>query len=157
LVKDEYFKPVGNAYVSVQVTLPDGKKEQVDVSPEAESGEYGTSFALDSPGEYNINARAFDKKRFLGSDRNNFVVLDVSRESGDTAVNEQFVREISEKTGGQFFTADNFKADGLNIKSRMTKSDVLYEINIWNKTPVYLILIILFAAEWYLRRKSGLL
>ncbi len=156
-VKDEYFKPVSNASVHIEMISPDGKKERIEVFPETESGEYGANVELHSSGEYKIYVGAYDKKRFLGSDKNSFTVFNISRESEDTNINEQFMREIADKTAGKFFAVDNFNIEKEDIKPKTRKSDVLYEINIWDKTPIYLILIFLFAIEWFLRRKSGLL
>ncbi|MFA5779571.1 MAG: hypothetical protein WC947_05505 [Elusimicrobiota bacterium] len=156
-VKDEYFKPVSNASVRLEMTSPDGIKERIEVFPETESGEYGTNVELNASGEYKIYVTAFDKKRFLGSDKNSFTVFNISRESEDTNINDQFMREIADKTAGKFFAVDNFNIEKSDIKPKTQKSDVLYEINIWDKTPIYLILIFLFAVEWFLRRKSGLL
>ncbi|MBI5574264.1 MAG: hypothetical protein HY919_06915 [Elusimicrobia bacterium] len=156
-VKDEYFKPISNAFVNFEMTVPDGKKERIEVFPETESGEYGANIELNSSGEYKIYVGAYDKKRFLGSDKNSFTVFNISRESEDTNINEQFMKEIADKTAGKFFAVDNFNIEKSDIKSKTKKSDVLYEINIWDKTPLYLILIILFAMEWFFRRKSGLL
>jgi len=156
-VKDEYFKPVSNASVHLEITSPDGLKERIEVFPETESGEYGANAELNVSGEYKIYVSAYDKKRFLGSDKNSFMVFNVSRESEDTAINDQFMKEIAGKTAGKFFTVDNFSIENSDIKPKIRKSDVLYEVNIWNKTPIYLILIFLLAIEWFLRRKSGLL
>jgi len=156
-VKDEYFKPVSNASVQLEVASPDGLKEGIEVFPEMESGEYGASVELHSSGEYKIYVIAYDKKRFLGSDKNSFTVFNVSRESEDTNINEQFMKEIADKTAGKFFAVDNFNVEKSDIKPKIRKSDVLYEINIWDKAPIYFILIFLFAVEWFLRRKSGLL
>ncbi|HAX61703.1 MAG TPA: hypothetical protein DCX95_03970 [Elusimicrobia bacterium] len=156
-IKDEYFKPVNNASVNFEMTSPDGKKERIEVFPETESGEYGANVELHSSGEYKIYVSAYDKKRFLGSDKISFTVFNISRESEDTNINEQFMKEIAGKTAGNFFTTDNFSIEKSDIKPKTKKSDVLYEINIWDKTPIYLILIFLFAVEWFLRRKSGLL
>ena len=156
-VKDEYFKPVSNASVQLEMTSPNGIKERIEVFPETEIGEYGANVELHSSGEYKIYVSAYDKKKFLGSDKNSFMVFNISRESEDTNINDQFMREIADKTAGKFFTIDNFSIEKSDIKPKTRKSDVLYEINIWDKSPIYLILIFLFAVEWFLRRKSGLL
>lgn len=156
-VKDEYFKPVSNASVHLEITSPNGIKERIEVFPETESGEYGANIELNASGEYKIYVGAFDKKRFLGSDKNSFTVFNISRESEDTNINEQFMKEIAGKTAGKFFTADNFSIEKSDIRPKTGKSDVLYEINIWDKMPIYFILIFLFALEWFLRRKNGLL
>ncbi|MFH1540364.1 MAG: glutamine amidotransferase [Elusimicrobiota bacterium] len=156
-VKDEYFKPVNDAMVYLKILLPNGKCEQVEAFPEMENGEYRANIELSFSGKYKITAKAFEKKRFLDSDENSFTVFDVSRELEDINVNEHFMKEIASKTAGKFFTMNNFSIEELDIKPKTTKLDILSEINIWDKMPIYLILIFLFALEWFLRRRDGLL
>ena len=156
-VKDEYSKPVSNAVVTLSVIYPNGQKEILPVPPSNTDGEYEIGIDLLTPGEYRLEANAYSGRRALGNDRSYFSVNDVSLESGDITVNEPLLKEIAAKTGGSFFTADSFSVSGLNIKPHNTKSDVLYEINIWSKPGIYIVLVILFFAEWYLRRRSGLM
>ncbi|OGS45517.1 MAG: hypothetical protein A2539_10145 [Elusimicrobia bacterium RIFOXYD2_FULL_34_15] len=156
-VKDEYFKPVNNAVVNLIITKPDSKKETVNVPPEIENGEYGTKIPLELSGTYKLEVYAYYNRKYLGEDSISLSVFDISRESEDIMVNEPFLKQISDKTNGTLYSTNSFNYNELKIKPRITKSDVLYEINIWNKTFTYLILIILLCLEWYLRRKYGLL
>jgi len=156
-VKDEYSKPVNNAVVTLAVTYPGGRKEILSVPPSNNDGEYEIGIDLPAPGEYRLEANAFLGRRTLGNDRTYFSVNDVSLESGDITVNEPFLNEIAAVTGGGYFTADSFSAAELKIKPHNAKSEVLYEINIWSKPGIYILILILFFVEWYLRRRSGLL
>jgi len=85
------------------------------------------------------------------------MVNDISLEAGDITVNGQALKEIAAMTGGGYFTADTFLDSELKIKPHNTGADVLYEINIWNKPAVYILILALFFVEWFLRRRSGLL
>ncbi|MBN1383998.1 MAG: hypothetical protein JW983_03845 [Elusimicrobia bacterium] len=158
-VRDEYFKPVNNATVSLDVTLPDGKRESFAVSPEIENGEYAAHIPLDSSGEYKLYARAYYNKRFLGNDNAFLTVFNVSKESEDIFVNDLLMTKISETTGGKSMPVSSFDFAELKIKPRPTKrtrSNILYEVNIWNKPLMYIILLILLCTEWFLRRRIGL-
>ncbi|HAM38648.1 MAG TPA: hypothetical protein DCP53_04530 [Elusimicrobia bacterium] len=156
-VKDEYFKPINNAIVNLHVTKPDNQKEIINVPPEIENGEYGTKISLELSGEYKLDAYASYNRKYLGEDKISLSVFNISKESEDNTVNSTFLKNISDKTNGKLLSIDSFNLNELNIKPRITKSDILYEMNIWNKTYIYLLLIILFCVEWYLRRKYGLL
>lgn len=158
-VRDEYFKPVNNAAVGLDVTLPNGKRESFAVSPEIENGEYGTYIPLDSSGEYTLTAAAYNNKRFLGNDKAFLTVFNLSAESEDIFINDSLMNKIAGDTGGKFLSAEAFDFTELNIKphpAQHIKSNILYEVNVWNKPLTYIILIILFCTEWFLRRRIGL-
>ncbi|MDD5687146.1 MAG: hypothetical protein PHE88_04855 [Elusimicrobia bacterium] len=155
-VKDEYFKPVDNAIVSVRIQTPDGKKESIAVPPGIENGEYEFSTEINLAGEYKLEAQAYYNKKFLGNDNISLNVFDVSKELESNFVNEPFMKEVADLTNGKFMSIEEFNFNKLEIKPRTTQSDLLYEINIWNKPIIYILLIILLSIEWFLRRRSGL-
>ncbi|MEM6336731.1 MAG: hypothetical protein AAF752_09190, partial [Bacteroidota bacterium] len=158
-VYDESLNPVDGASVQIQVTQPDGTA--LDYQMEAlGNGRYVLDAGQLPEGAYPFTATASRDGETLGSDRGQFAVGALTLEFQETRADAPLMRQIARRSQGRFFTASEASQlpaaladDGrlTPVVRTETREDELYR-RAW-----FLALIVtLLAAEWFLRKRSGM-
>lgn len=158
-VYDESFNPVSEAEVKVKINGQNTKNELVLNSLGA--GLYEGSILLNNNGDYNFNGDAIFNSKLLGKDNGVFNIGDIDLEMIDTRMNYEFLYSLSNQTKGIFYSPDEInsliiKLNELNqsaSKEKLTTS----EIRLWSDEWLLVVLVLLFALEWFLRKRSGML
>lgn len=158
-VYDESFNPVNDAEVKVNILNKDYKTE-LNLNSVG-NGLYEGSISLDKNGDYSFNGTALIDGKFLGDDKGNFNIGDLDIEMVDTRMNYEFLNLLSNQTKGKYFSPDNFKdliasLNEINLKSSKEKL-ITSEIRLWSDEWLLVIVILLFAAEWFIRKREGML
>ena len=75
---------------------------------------------------------------------------------GAAAMNRELMEQIALAGGGKFYTPE--KADLLvkDLKNNQQVHSVAFTLDIWNIPIVFFSLLLFFALEWLLRRRTGL-
>lgn len=155
---DEYLSPLSTGKVEAYLLLPTGKLEDLKsntylVSP----GEYNIDITLSDIyplGTYKIVVRGYKDKKYIGEGQKVFRVHQIDELSPPTS-DPTFLSYISAQTGGIYFdNVDNFDPKKLNIGKIHTRR-VKRKIMFVNSPILYLSLVLLLSAEWYLRRRIG--
>lgn len=158
-VYDESFNPVNEAEVKVNITGQIEKEEIVLNSIGA--GLYEGTVSLNKNGDYNFSGSALLNNKSLGSDNGSFNIGDIDIEMTETRMNFEFLNQLSDQTNGSFFlpTEINSLIAKLNeINKTATKEKLsTSEIRLWSDEWLLIIVILLFALEWFLRKRSGML
>ena len=97
----------------------------------------------------------------LGNDNGTFNIGDIDIEMIDSRMNYEFLSLLSNQTKGIFYSPGDInslivKLNELNLsasKEKLTTS----EIRLWSDEWLLVIVILLFAFEWFLRKRSGML
>jgi hypothetical protein len=99
-------------------------------------------FYVDKPGEPDVKL--------------DFAVAESTVEFGDTAMNEQLLRDIASVSGGEFFREENiFKLpDSIRLKTDRIGWPV--EIELWSTKLFFLLALAIVTAEWILRKTAQL-
>jgi hypothetical protein len=76
-------------------------------------------------------------------------------------MNYEFLSLLATQTKGQYFSPDKFsdliaKLNEINRNSSKEKI-ITSEIRLWSDEWLLIIVILLFAIEWFLRKRSGML
>ncbi len=173
-VLDSSFEPVKKAQVSVEFTLPPGvgpaatpardadpptgRVRTLDVLPDvSKPGLYRAQFRPEDEGLYEVEVLVHDERgKYLGSSSTAFLVESEDREFTRPDLHESLLRRMAEMTGGQYVHIDaaGDLADLLTV-SPSSYSKVV-ERDIWDAPAVYLLILLLLATEWYVRRSKGL-
>ncbi|MGC8748769.1 MAG: hypothetical protein ACP5RR_07835 [Candidatus Kapaibacteriota bacterium] len=157
-IYDESLNPIDNAKVIVRINKG---KDVFDVQLQpVSSGLYSSEVGYFAEGDYSYIGEAFLDNRSLGKVAGRFTVEKSNLELVDFKSRFDFLRYISKTTGGKFYfwnEMDRFKADLGNLILEERVSTVRKEINLWNWLPLLFMSIVLFAFEWYIRRRNGLL
>jgi len=125
------------------------------------SGLYEGSILINETGDFNYSAEATADGRSLGNDRGSFNIGEIDVEMIDPVMNYGLLNLLAKDTGGEFYFPDNYKSlfsilNDLRINSSKEKI-VTSEISLWSNTWMLVIAIFLFAAEWFIRKRNGML
>ena len=81
--------------------------------------------------------------------------------SGFDPVNADLLKQVAYKTGGSFYTINDYQKVVENIKAdkNFTSTEVTHksEFQLWNMYYTLALIILLLAAEWFIRKKSGMM
>ena len=97
----------------------------------------------------------------LGEDKGSFNVGDVEVEMIDSRMNYEFLNLLANQTNGKYFNPDQYNEllNYLNkINTNASKEKfITSEIRLWSDEWFLIIIILLFATEWFIRKRSGML
>lgn len=154
--------PVSDAEVKVQLknrNIP-GYDNEISLNSLG-NGLYEGTFNTSSPGDYDYNATAILESQPLGSDRGSFNIGDVDIEMLSTSANLDFLSMLSHRTNGKFYTVQNHselfnELERLRHNSAKEKIDKS-EFQLWSNEWLLIIVVLLFAIEWFFRKRAGML
>jgi hypothetical protein len=120
------------------------------------NGRYEGELAAWGEGEYRFRAVALTAQDTLGRDQGLFAVEAFNIELLNPRARFDVLRGVAQKSGGQFApierAAEVFRA--LNVEPReITRKR---EIPLWNQALLLWVIIALLAAEWTIRKRSGM-
>ena len=158
-VRDRSFKAHGDAMVKVEVIQPDGKKSQLFAEPSLkEAGLFETEFFASAPGNYRATASVEDmeKRATLGTRATGWThdpqAVEFSRLEPDKAL----MQRIATETGGQMLALEEISKLPDLLKNIRVPVEVTLSSPLWHSPWIFLALLLLIGAEWYLRRKGGM-
>jgi uncharacterized membrane protein len=156
-VRDEAYAPVSGAEVRASVRGPGGTPRELAVSPENPgSGRHRALFAAEEPGPHRLSVEVTraDGGRMATTEQ---LVLagGVDPEFVDPRLDETLLRRLAEPTGGGYVrAADAGRVADLLRAGRVPPPQALRDL--WHNAWSFVVVIVLLAAEWGLRRRWGL-
>ena len=158
-VYDESFNPVNDAEVKIKIDGKDSKDEIILNS--IGGGLYDGSLSFQNNGDYSFTGNAVLSGKLLGNDKGSFNIGDVDIEKMDTRMNYEFLNLLANQTKGQYFNADRYEdllkiLRDINTKSSKEKM-ITSELRLWSDEWLLIIVILLFATEWFIRKRAGML
>ena len=160
-VYNENFQPIDNAEVGVSIRAVSGNQVAAVSMQSIGSGRYEGSTGGLPEGEYSYRAAALIGGDTVGTAAGRITVGEQSIEFAETKMNNVLLRQIAEKSGGAFAVPSQFDSlitvllehPGMQSRDRIETK----EFELWN-LPLYLsVIIALFATEWFLRKRWGML
>jgi len=158
-VLDESLNPVSDAEIKINITSGNTtiESDMQNVGP----GLYESSIVINETGDFTYSAQATIDNRILGEDRGSFNIGEIDIEMIDPVMDYSSLNLISNETGGEFYFPGSYsplidKLKTLKINSSKDKI-VSSEINLWSNSWMLIIAILLFAAEWFIRKRSGMM
>ncbi len=153
-IRDETFKPQQGVTVTAVATPQTGEPLTVDLRPSADQpGVFEADFVAGQSGLYSVEALARRGDQTLATHR-----MAVRHESGraeyfSVRQNRTLLEQLATATGGRYWSADQL--EGLPEAIRYSAAGVTQqEIRaLWNMPVVFLLLLLLKAGEWLLRRR----
>jgi hypothetical protein len=158
-IYDASYNPLENATVQIKVSGGNQTKDLTLTS--AGNGRYTGQIDGMPEGDYYFTGIAQLNGTNLGSDKGRFNVGELSLEYLNLKMNAPLLRNLSERTGGKFYTPANcssFLDDLKNKKSFIPRSvTIRNEFALWNIAWLLALAIFCFALEWFLRKRAGML
>lgn len=153
-VYNEDYQSVDGAEVEVHVTAG-GQTVRLVLDGEG-NGRYGGDLSPWAEGEYAYEGTA-DRGGLLGQDRGKFTVEAFNIEYLNTAMNPTLLRTVASQSGGTFVTHDGFDSLAAQLQFPRKARAVSWEVPLWNRAWLLWIFVGLLAAEWLIRKRSGML
>lgn len=151
-VRDKQYNPTANATVQASILGPDGLTVTLPLQPAPDTpGRFGADYDATKPGIYMTTVSA----NGLGQDVVAFDRMDGVAENFHLEQNRELLQRLADQTGGAYWEPDQLAA----LPGRMAFSSAgisLHEnLPLWNLPIVFVLLLAVPVAEWFLRRKWG--
>jgi uncharacterized membrane protein len=161
-VLDHDFSPASGAVLNLVVHDPNGQSMRVNTLPTGAPGEFEATFNAEQLGAFRVEVEARLGDRSLGQDVLIYEVTSSTAEALHGAPDHDTLRRLAAASGGRFFTASEVGADFGAVLRDILKRDLQYKIveeralHLRHTPSAFLILVGLFAVEWFVRRRAGL-
>ena len=158
-VYDASAQPVDDAQVRI-LARHEGTVLEADLRPIG-NGRYEGTLEGAGQGDYSFTASATVNGTALGDDRGRFSVGDLNLEFQDTRMNMELLRQLADRSGGRYFEPEQINDLDTSLASQSSFTPNIQhqnrEIELWNWRTALIVLIVLLALEWFLRKRSGML
>ena len=157
--RDAKDEPIADAKFEVQIEYlgPKAKPEHVDVFNQGVESR-GAYYALGEAGEYRATVHAKSAKgQDLGVDVARFQVYQDDRELENPSADKSLLEQISSITGGKFLAPEALDKHLQSLGDGLYTEYVRHtEYRAWDNWPFFLLFVLLLSAEWWLRKRKGL-
>lgn len=156
-VRDKAFEPVRNANVTMRVTMPGGEVREVKTTLlDAKTGRYSAQSRFEQPGVYRIVAEARRGSEVLGTSQQWVLAGAADLELADPRLNEDVLRRVSRASGGRYLQASDLSRLPSLLSSAAADPPPPRLQELWHNIWIFIGVVVLLGAEWWLRRQWGL-
>jgi len=130
--------------------------EVLRADPSATAGEFHAAMRAPEPGVYRVAATARRGATSLGSATATLLVGGVDVEMTDPRLNEETLQRVAHASGGAVIARGDLKSLLARLESGAPAAIAATRKDLWHAGWSFAMLAGLLAAEWLLRRASGL-
>ncbi len=158
-VYNELLRPVDDAELVLELTRGNEKTPLVMTS--VGNGLYEGSATGLAEGDYTFVGKAAVNGAPVGEDKGRFTVGQLNVEFLETKQNKPLLEQMAYRTGGKYYPlseGDSVIGD-IRQNVHLTTKDLVHsaEIELWNWRYLAAFIVALFAVEWFLRKRMGML
>lgn len=155
--RDKTFTPAPDATVVARIAGPAGAGGEVELAPSSlEPGVFTGEWLAAQPGSYLAEITAHRAGQELGRDLLVFRREDGVAENFRLEQNRELLERIAEQTGGRYYRPRDLSKLPGEISYSEAGITTREPRDLWDMPAVFLLLIGLRTAEWFLRRKWGI-
>ncbi len=155
-VRDKDYHSAADARVTARVIGPGGAAASLELTPvPTVPGRFRADWTAPVPGLYVAELTARRGAEEIGSDAVTFQRLDGVAESFHTGQNRALLQELSASTGGRYVKPAELGSLAADIPYSRAGVSVRQTKELWNMPAAFLLILVLRAGEWVLRRKWG--
>ena len=161
-VRNREFRPEENATVELRIVHPgladDEEFSKVFAEPSLEEpGLFTAEFACAESGAHHVTAVVDDADGVrLGESEAGWSWNPAAEEFASLRANREFLADLAERTGGRLVEKAELKDFVRGLPTMEVPITETWARPLWHQAWVFLLAILLFAAEWGLRRWKGL-
>ncbi|MDX9789939.1 MAG: VWA domain-containing protein [Candidatus Kapabacteria bacterium] len=157
-VYDDSYLPVDNADIHIKISGDDAREiSMISIG----NGRYTASIDGINTGDYSFMADVKRAGTKIGSDNGRFIVGETGLEYRDIKMQAALLRNISESSGGKFYTVDNMQNILKDIKDLKNFKEKIVnkrnDIALMNYPWLLALALAAFALEWIIRKRNGML
>ena len=159
-VRDAAFRPQDDASVKISMTGPDGEAAEIFAEPSLKAaGVFTATLYPESSGAYRATVTVRDvESTVLAEKQNGWTVNRMADELRSLTVNRQALQTLAEASGGRVLAPDELMAF---VKDELAALDApvmeTWTRPLWHTSWLFVLALILFVAEWGLRRWKGVI
>jgi hypothetical protein len=154
-VYDDYFQPLSDAEVRLNITWPDGKTAPLEAHPET-TGVFAADVTPEALGHFSVAAIATRHGKRVGDDRMNAEISENLSEENDLRPDFDLLKEMAQATGGVFMPLEQFTPALWKEFSGRSNLGAGHKILLWNSPWLLALLLLALGVEWWLRKRRGL-
>ncbi|MCA9175145.1 MAG: hypothetical protein KDB14_11735 [Planctomycetales bacterium] len=156
-VRDDAYRPLDNAEVTVTVSTPDKRSVALAASAGQQPGVYESEFAHREAGPYlvKVQVKAPDGSD-IGDAEAGWVHEPDADEFKSLEPNQALLDRLAEATGGETLASSSLESGVARISQRRAVVNETKMLPIWHRWYVFLFAALCLAGEWGLRRWNGL-
>lgn len=156
VVRDRTYLPAADARVEARLMGPAGLSDAIELAPDPlEPGTYRAEWRAEKPGAYLAEIVAFRGAEEAGRDTVAFRREDGVAENFRAEQNRELLEKLAEQTGGAYYRPEQARRLLDEIVYSEAGITVQETKQLWNLPAVFLALLALKSAEWFLRRRWG--
>ncbi|OGF47346.1 MAG: hypothetical protein A2231_05910 [Candidatus Firestonebacteria bacterium RIFOXYA2_FULL_40_8] len=146
-----------DTYVEANIVDPAGKLLRVKLVPSLEGNwTYEGKFIADIKGGYRVKIVAKHPSKNMESKEIYFDVRDTSLEFSNVTLNESGLRQLTSTSNGKYYKpGDIVGVIEKDLKKVVVK--IQMDTDLWDSPWVLIAIILLFTAEWIIRKSKGLI
>jgi hypothetical protein len=156
---DASYIPIEGANIKIEVGSGENKRE-ISMTSIGNGRYIGVVEGLPK-GDFNFSANAILGSRNLGNDNGRFSIGELAIEYQNLKQNASLLKLISDRTLGKYYDGTDLSTIADDIMNSNTFTDrpvsLQSEFLLWNWLGLLIIAILLFATEWFIRKRSGLI
>jgi len=149
---NEKFEPLNDAAVDLTMTSDDGVTSTAHMVASGQGdGRYTANLQANSTGLYRVTMQAKQGAKDVGTLQTHFRRNDGVVEHFGTQQNRPLLQRIADSTGGRYWQLDQL--DDIPDAMRYSKAGIVERqtLDLWNLPALFLLLLVLKAADWLLR------
>ena len=157
-VRDAEYRPLDNAKVSLELTLPGGDRLTLDAEPDGrEPGAYTAAYVPKQPGAFRVVAKATAPDgSAVGEREAGWAAQPAADEFARLEPDREYLKSLAAKTGGEVVSGDGLDAFVRSLATRAAPVTEPWTSPLWHHPVYFLVALICLTAEWGLRRINGL-
>jgi hypothetical protein len=153
-VFDEFYHPLSEAQVELKIR---GDDFELDEMINQQGNEYRFQTSGIPSGSYTYQVIAKKTDQLVGQIQGRFVVEQLELELQETRANLSLLREIAASAGGKSWSVKEALEEIPRFRFQEQVQILTIEHILWNKWYWLLLLVLLLSAEWFMRKRWGLL
>jgi len=154
-VFDDNYNLLSGVRIEVVIADSSGAQRELQLTGR-KPGQYDGTFGSPAAGKYNYDTYAIIDNDTLAVKSGSFIVESFGLEMENPSANFALMEQIAAVTGGKSYTPDNFNQFTKDLKLNIKKSEVFTEHRLTGNIYILLVIILLFALEWGIRKFSQL-
>jgi hypothetical protein len=153
-VFDQDYHPANDA--TVALTIRDEKSVHDVLGQKVADGKYSALYHPESTGDHILTAQASVDNSIVGSDTLLFTVGEYSTELTSTELQQTFLKSLAEASGGSYVSPDSLEVVAKKLQPQPIQKNFIQQFALWNNSHILIIIILLLSAEWFIRKKKGM-
>ena len=155
-IRDKTYLPMSDARVKANILGPGNLSASVELQPDpVEPGIYTGEWNADAAGSYIVEVTANRGEENIGRDVLTFRREDGVAENFRAEQNRELLEKLAAQTGGKYFRPADVGKLAKEVEYSEAGITVRETKELWNMPAVFLLLLLVRASEWLLRRKWG--